>query len=39
MLSSDNASNFAGAEKELSKGFLEMDRSKIRRFLQNLGSN
>ena len=39
MLSSDNASNFTGAEKELSKGFLEMDRSKIRRFLQNLGSN
>ena len=39
MLSSDNASNFTGAEKELSKGFLEMDQDKIRRFLQNLSSN
>ena len=28
-----------GAEKELSKGFLEMDQNKIRRFLQNLGSD
>ena len=30
MLRSDNGSNFIGAEKELSKGFLEMDQSKIR---------
>ena len=39
MLRCDNWSNFIGAEKELSKGFLEMDQNKIRRFLQNLGSD
>ena len=39
MLRSDNGSNFIGGEKELSKGFLEIDQNKIRRFLQNLGSD
>ena len=39
MLRSNNGSNFIGAEKELSKGFLEMDQDKIRRFLQKLGSD
>ena len=39
MLWSDNTSNFIGAENELSKGFLEMDQNKIRKFLQNLGSD
>ena len=39
MLRSDNGSNFIGAEKELSKDFLDMDQNKIRRFLQNLGSD
>ena len=38
MLRFDNGSNFIGAEKELSKGFLEMDQNKIRRFLQNFGN-
>ena len=37
MLRPDKGSNFIGAEKELSKGFLEMDQNKIRSFLQNLG--
>ena len=32
MLRFDNGRNFIGAEKELSKGFLEMDRKKIGRF-------
>ena len=39
MLRSENGSNFIGAGKQLSKGFLEMDQNKIRRFLQNLGSD
>ena len=39
MLRSDNESNFIGAEKEFSKGFLEMDQNNIRRFLQNLGND
>ena len=39
MLRSDNGRNFIGAEKELSKGFLEMDRKKIGRILQNLSSD
>ena len=39
MLRCDNGSNFIGAEKGLSKGFLEIDQNKIRRFLQNLGSD
>ena len=39
MLRSDNGSNFIVAGNELSKGFLEIDRNKIRRFLQNLGSD
>ena len=39
MLRSDNGSNFIGAEKELSEDFLDMDQNKIRRFLQNLGSD
>ena len=39
MLRSDNGSNFIGAEKELSKGFLEIDQNKIRRFLQNLDND
>ena len=39
MLRSDNGSSFITAEKELSKGILEMDQNKFRRFLQNLGSN
>ena len=39
ILRSDNGSNFIGAEKELSKDFLEMDQNKIRRFLHNLGSD
>ena len=38
MLRSDNGSNFIGAVKELSKGFLEMDQNKIRTSLQNLDS-
>ena len=29
MLRSDNGSNIIGAEKELGKGFLEMDQHKI----------
>ena len=39
MLRSDIGSNFFGAGKELSKGFLEMDQKKIGKFLQNLGSD
>ena len=39
MLWCDNRRNFIGAEKELSRGFLEMDQNKIRRFLQNSGSD
>ena len=39
MLSSDNRISFIGAEKELRKGFLEMDQDKIRTFLQNLVSD
>ena len=39
MMRSDNGSNFIGAEKDFIKGFLEMDQNKIRRFLQNLGSD
>ena len=38
-LRSDSGSNFVGVEKEPSKGFLEMNQNKIRRFLQNFGSN
>ena len=39
MLKSDNGNNFIGTEKELSKSFLEMEQNKIRRFLQNVGSD
>ena len=39
MLRCDNGSNFIGTEKDFSKGFLEMDQNKIRKFLQNLGSD
>ena len=39
MLRPNHGSNFIRAEKDLSKGFLEMDQNKIRRFLQNLGSD
>ena len=39
MLRSDNGSNFIGADKQLSKVFMEMDQNKIRTFLQNLGSD
>ena len=39
MLRFENGSIFIGAEKELSKGFLEINQNKIRRFLQNLGSD
>ena len=39
MLRFENGSIFIGAEKELSKGFLEMDQNKIRTFFQNLGSD
>ena len=39
MLRRNNGSNFIGVEKELSKVFLEIDQNKIRRFLQNFGSD
>ena len=38
MMGCDNGSNFIGAEKELSKGFLEINQNKIRKFFQNFGS-
>ena len=39
MLRSNHGSNFIGAEKDLSKGFLEMDQNKNRQFEQNLGND
>ena len=39
MLRYDNGINFIGAEKKLSKGFLEMNQNKIRIFLQNSDSD
>ena len=39
MLRFDNGSNFIEVEKQLSRSSKEMDKSKIRRFLQSLGSD
>ena len=39
VLRSDNGSNFVGAQKELEKGYKEMDHQKIEFFLQNIGGD
>jgi len=38
ILRSDNGTNFVGAENELRKCFEEMDQSRLKLFLQNLGT-